>query len=326
MVQYTCDKCGKSFNKMSSYKFHINRKTPCVKEDVEYEYEDVYEDNDNDVESEQNPMTDTFEDLSYDSFTNLEAQEKINEELKKIKPEKVKPIKAIKPIIDFSDYINKTNKTKQQIKNEVKDDPEITQILGREKLVLLTKIESYKTLFPDKLKTFKYKKNCSVEEMHAILEEFEYILSISTVDEFLTDSIIQSIKMIEPLSSISKFDITGLAESLKANDKFYSLIKQLSLKYSSFLQLPPEYQLLIVVSSSALFCVNTNKIKKNILKQELHNKLFEPIVPEFHHHVNKTEPVIILPDSIKEETIQEIKDEENILLTNEDLISNDIVL
>ena len=91
------------------------------------------------------------------------------------------------------------------------------------------------------------------------------LVEINSLDEFLTDSIIQSIKVVEGVSSLTKnYNITGLADMLKSNKQFNSLLKQLFIKHGSYANLPPEYQLMILVCASSWICVQKNRNKNTI--------------------------------------------------------------
>ena len=67
-------------------------------------------------------------------------------------------------------------KPKKEKKSQFEDDNSLfsergTGILGQERRVLLSKIQQYKNLFPDELKKFKIKKNCSTHDLKLYLEE-----------------------------------------------------------------------------------------------------------------------------------------------------------
>ena len=148
-----------------------------------------------------------------------------------------------------------------------------TQILGETKLHLLSKITQYKQLFPKELKGFKVKKNCNEDELREYLNEIEVIVSINSVDKFITDSILQSIKMGEGLSSYTKYDITGLADILKANEHFHSLAKQLYIKYGCFSKMPVESQMAMLILTSSYICIQANKQKKMKFKANLNEPM-----------------------------------------------------
>ena len=160
-------------------------------------------------------------------------------------------------------------KTPRKSKTNADDEDDIfskngTEILGENKLLLINKITQYKQLFKAELKTFRIKKNANEEELEAFLAEMETIVSISSIDIFITDSILQTIRMIEGVSSYSnKYDVSGLAEILKNNPQFSNLTKQIYLKYNTFSKVPPEVQLGLLVITTGYVCNLQNKKKKN---------------------------------------------------------------
>jgi len=140
-----------------------------------------------------------------------------------------------------------------------------TEIKGKDKLMLLHKIKQYKTLFPDELKTFKIKPNCSVSDLKQYIDEMDVIVSTSNVDQFITDSILQSIKLIEiPTSRTKNYNISGLSDLLRSNKQFHQLCKKLYLKYGCFEKIPEEYQLFILVITTAWVCRNKNLNKDSL--------------------------------------------------------------
>ena len=167
----------------------------------------------------------------------------------------------------------KPQKSQYEDDNSLFDDKG-TELLGRDKRMLLSKIQQYKSLFPDELGKFKIKKNCSAEDLKLYLTEMESIVDTSSVEQFLTDSILQCIKMTEGLSSYTKYDITGCADLLKANKQFHTLTKQMYIKYKVFNNVPPEYSLAVLVATTAYICKN-----KNTKKKEIESFLNQPIQP-----------------------------------------------
>jgi hypothetical protein len=154
-----------------------------------------------------------------------------------------------------------------------------TPIMGKDRLILQKKISQYKSLFASELKGFKVKKNASSEELKETLEEMETIVQVGTLDEFITDSVLQSLKIVEGVSSITKgYNISGLSDLLKSNPQFHKLLKQLYVKYNTFSQIPPEYQLLMLVSTSSFICVQKNRHKSQ-LENYLNAPIPQPSVP-----------------------------------------------
>ena len=206
---------------------------------VEAEYEEDEDDVIEEIPEEQNDDEPSYQSIAFINKLNLQRADN-----------------NIKP---------KNNIQKHRKQND--DDEDIfskkgTPIQGEIKLHLLSKITQYKQLFPKELKSFKIKKNCDEIELQDYLTEIEVIISINSVDKFITDSILQSIKMGEGLSSFTKYDISGLSEILKSNEHFHSLAKQLYIKYGCFSKMPVESQMAMLILTSAYVCVQSNKQKK----------------------------------------------------------------
>ena len=89
-------------------------------------------------------------------------------------------------------------------------------------------------MFPDTFKTFKIKVNANTQELQNYLDEMDSIVECDSVEQFLLDSILQCIKLLEGVSSYTKYDIQGLADLLKQNKQFHQLSKQLFIKYKLF--------------------------------------------------------------------------------------------
>jgi hypothetical protein len=139
-----------------------------------------------------------------------------------------------------------------------------SEIIGRDRRVIINKLNQYRNLFPKELSKFKVKKGASTQELEIYLDEMQTIVETSSYDNFLTDSILQAIKLIENGSKYTRHDITGCAEMLKANPQFNGLMKQLFVKYNVFHKIPCEFQLLLLVTTTAYICANKNKNKANI--------------------------------------------------------------
>ena len=101
----------------------------------------------------------------------------------------------------------------------------------------------------------------------------QIITELDSVDDFLTDSILSSIKVIEGTTkNFKNYDITGLSDMLKENKQFNTLCKQLYIKYGCYNNIGPEYQMLFLIATSTYIIRN-----KNIKKKELENFLNEEI-------------------------------------------------
>jgi hypothetical protein len=162
-----------------------------------------------------------------------------------------------------NNFISKKKKAKSKKEDEFYSD-EPTEIQGKEILILKTKVSEYKALFATELKSFKVKKNPSIQDLEDVLKEMEAIVSCGTIDTFVTDSILQIIRMTEGMSQrFNNMDITGTAEALKSNKQFHSLCKLLYVKYKVFSEIPAEVQLIMIVSTTAYMCTMSNKKLKN---------------------------------------------------------------
>ena len=148
-------------------------------------------------------------------------------------------------------------------------------ILGRDKIVLMKKVKQYKSLFPAELKAFKVKKNPSTKDLADALAEMEVLVEVNGMDEFLMDGVLQSIKLIEGASAYTtNYDIRGCADLLKGNKQFGSLVRQLFIKYNVFSAVPAEYQLLMLVSTTAYICASKNKPSN---RDAINSYLNEPV-------------------------------------------------
>ena len=168
-----------------------------------------------------------------------------------------------------ADQKERAAEAKRAAKRGAKGEPEAddglfsdtgSPILGKSKIILLKKVQQYKSLFPAELKAFKIKKNPSEKDLADALAEMEVLVETSGVDDFMMDGVLQSIKLVEGASSYTtSCDIRGCADLLKANKQFHSLCKQLFIKYNVFSAVPAEYQLLMLVSTTAYVCAGKNK-------------------------------------------------------------------
>ena len=59
-----------------------------------------------------------------------------------------------------------------------------TEIIGRDRRVIINKMNQYKSLFPKELAKFKVKKGASIEELQAYLQEMSTIVECSSYDNF----------------------------------------------------------------------------------------------------------------------------------------------
>ena len=173
-----------------------------------------------------------------------EFKEQIKEQTKAQKKHEVKERK-VNNIIESGDLFDETG----------------TEIIGRDRRVIINKMNQYKSLFPKELAKFKVKKGASIEELQAYLQEMSTIVECSSYDNFLSDSILQTIRLIEGGTKATRYDISGCADMLKANPQFNNLLKQLYVKYNVFTKIPPEIQMVLLISTTSYICLNKNKNK-----------------------------------------------------------------
>ena len=160
-----------------------------------------------------------------------------------------------------------------QTKTNQKDVDDDDKPVSAERVRLLMRINKYKELFKDECKDFKMKKGASVDQLKEYIKELQILTECGGMDCFFNDMILESIKGVEHISTYtSDYNLTGLSILLKSNKKFNTLCKQLQLKYNLFVNVPPEIQLVLIISTTAVLCVNKNKHKK-----ELDAYLDEPI-------------------------------------------------
>jgi hypothetical protein len=243
-----------------------------VKEPEEEPEEEPIKTREPKIQQTQQDNDDSFlADLHKDNFIDSITQEKhtaLNKkELLKMEKEQEKERQRIQKQLDKEQLKilkqPKTSKVSNDSDSIYGDCP--TEILGKDKHLLLKKVNQFKKLFPEELKTFKIKKGANVEELNAYVDEMEVLVEVNSIDEFLMDALINSIKVIEGVSTLTKnYNISGLADILKTNKQFIKLTKIIFLKYGMFANTPPEQQLIFIVATSAYICINKNKNKGSI--------------------------------------------------------------
>ena len=163
----------------------------------------------------------------------------------------------------------KEEKIKQKEENKINES---TEIIGKGKRFLLNKINKYKKIYKTQLSDYKIMKNASEIELQEHIKNIEDILDSSEIDNFINDSIFHSIKMLEPLTINTRFNITGLSSMLKLNPQFLNLTNRLILKYNLFSNTPIEYQFLMCISTSIYLTIQMNK-SKPAMEQFLNQKI-----------------------------------------------------
>ena len=254
----TCD-CGVSYrakdkSRHEKSKGHINF--------INKPTDDLYEDESVVVSSvgDEDPLNDLNRDAYEQMIQNEETrlqQQKIQEKLNKENEKLMKKVKKVKDDVSV-------------ISNDLFSGKP-TEILGKDKRLLLAKVRNYKALFPDELKAFKIKKTPSVEDLENALAEMDAIINTSGVQTFVMDGILQSLKVIEGASSHTSYNVSGLSDILRNNIQFHSLSKQLFLKYGTYSRVEPEYQMMFLIFTSCYICR-----QRNLSRHQMNSYLDEP--------------------------------------------------
>ena len=207
-----------------------------------------------------------------DALSNVNFNKKNNNEAEEILKKVINKKKAIHVESNpgeglLTKIINRRKEQQpQKVQNNIDswNDDDATPILGKDRRILTSKIQQYKNLFPEILGKFKLKKNPTVEDLQEVLEEMEVMVNCSSVEDFLNDSILQCLKMIEGASSYSRYDVSGMSDLLRQNKQFHQLSKMLYIKYKVFSNIPPEYQMVMLMATTAYVCVEKNKRKASL--------------------------------------------------------------
>jgi hypothetical protein len=210
------------------------------------------------IEPQEETNDDDFFDDSF--LDELKGEEPIKVELP-VKKSPKKKDKKIKTVDNFEPNFAIPDFQPSFISNKG------SEILGAERRQRLVKIAQYKKLFANSeaVKKFTIKKNASVNELDDYLSELEVIVSLDGVENLLTDRILKGIQIVEGVSAkTDNFDLTGTADALKNNEMFYQLCKQLWLKYNTFAQIPPEYQMGLLLVTTMTMQMNKNREAKRL--------------------------------------------------------------
>ena len=229
------------------------------------------------------PPIDELNDLTNVNFNKKSEKTQAEDILKKVinkKKETPTPTESNPGEGLLTKIINRRKEKPQkvQINNESWNDDDATPILGKDRRILTSKIQQYKNLFPEILGKFKLKKNPTVEDLQEALDEMDVIVNCSSVEDFLNDSILQCLKMIEGASSYTRYDVSGMSDLLRQNKQFHQLSKMLYIKYKVFSNIPPEYQMVMLMATTAYVCVEKNKRKASL--EEYLNTTIPPKVSE----------------------------------------------
>ena len=268
-----CETCNKSMKK-GNMRFHLKSKSHLQninKNDVQEmddseNVEDISEFKNDDIVD----MNDNNENEYLSDFNNTFKIESMENTFKKDKKQMNNTV--------FNDIVNKRKMKKIDEDNfsvksdEIFSNKNKTPLLGKQKRELLARIKQYKLLFKEELKSFRVKKNPNEEELQKYLEEIDSILATSKLDSFITDGVFYVMQVIESISSRYRdYDLTGLSEALKNNKEFLDLMRLLSVKYHVFSNVPPEFQISIIVISTSYLVIVNNRRNRQQLEESLKN-------------------------------------------------------
>ena len=241
----------------------------------------IYTDNNSDFEFLNNLHNDTF--IEKIVLTQKQQQKKdkdeekirIKEEKRQIYENKIEELRQKKYEKELNKKMKENEKSETTQKKEIHDqdskgdqfslfDENPTILIGRDRLFITKQINQYKVLFPNELSKFKVKKNANLDELNQALEECRALIEINSVDTFIMDSLLGSIKMIEGFTVDTSYDITSLSIMLKMNPEFQKLAKLLFIRYNIFNNIPIEYQMMMVVTTSIYLCIQKNNNKSSM--------------------------------------------------------------
>ena len=215
-----------------------------------------------------------LEEMENDKYVNqIELDKQQEQEDKKQDKKDKKQSKLDSKITKAQKLEEKQRKIEEKIKE--KEENKInksTEIICKTKRSLLNKINKYKKLFKTELNDYKINKYATSDELKNHIINIQDILDSSEVDNYINDSIYHCIRMIEPFTSKTRYDITGLSSMLKMNPQFDIMCKKLMLKYNCFSNTPIEYQMVMLVSTSIYLTIQMNK-SKPAMEQFLNQKI-----------------------------------------------------
>ena len=214
-------------------------------------------------------LIDELEQLDNDKYISVAETEKQKKQSKKEIQDAQKEEKR-QMQLDLQKQKIQNNEEKREEK-KIKDAEQYSEIQGVSRLTKLNTINKYKLLFPE-LKDFTFKKNASSEELSIIITEMQTIVELSSIDDFLVNSIYDTLLMLEPYTVPTRCNITGISAMLKLNPNFTSILKKLILKYDLSTSTSPEIQLIIIITTSLYMT-----IQKNNSKIEINNYLNQKI-------------------------------------------------
>ena len=149
------------------------------------------EDSDTDISETVNVnASDFLIDLNNDKYISQSDIDKQNKDKELAEKESEKQMKQQERNIKMAN--RKVKPVSDDIDDEIYSSTP-TVIHGKEKLLLLKKVQQYKALFKIELKSFKIKKNANSEELKLAIDEMQNLIETVSTDEFITDGILSSL-------------------------------------------------------------------------------------------------------------------------------------
>lgn len=209
-----------------------------------------------DAAEQEEPM----DDAEQEEEENKEDPEFLNE----LSNENWKPTEAN---ASAAEVVNRKEKKNSFFDMEIPDlySDRPSGIVGKTRRRLLTKIAEYKKSFPEILGKFRIKKNANEQELQEYLDECVAISEMDSVSQFVSTIAIAALNGLEKASTRTSFNVTGLTSVLQQDPEFNKCMKQLCLKYSSFVSMPPEYRMILIIASTSVILVSHNaRMAQNI--------------------------------------------------------------
>jgi len=197
------------------------------------------------------------------------------------------PFKALANPVNYDDVQQSEPTNLKALSNVETKEPNIKTVED-EKEILVDKINKMIVLFDTE---FGQEKQATLSDnvttLKTRLRGMELTVNSNCVNNFISDAIISTILMIEPVTVNSSYDLRGLSAMLKTNKDFIRQCKLMSVKYGGFSNTPIELQLSFTIAMTAYIVVSKNRNSGSI--KEILN---EPYIPKI------TTKTTELPDTI----------------------------
>jgi hypothetical protein len=198
----------------------------------------------------------------------------MNDYVKEINPPVIieeKPLHSIDEKIDYYNEILPNNELNDNPTKNLFNIDDLYDSNGGCELIgvnhhLIYKIKQYKLTFPEELKKIKIRQNNLTKEyLDNVLNEIDIILSCGSIENIFFSSLFSFLHFTESIvENYDYINYSGLAQNLRSNPQFLKIGKQLILKYGSVGSMPPEFQLGLIIISSAYLQIENNKLANSL--------------------------------------------------------------